>query len=141
MSRRPSTAAPEAQGVVASSSDTNSQDSTNLPKPTTDHLVSVEDLDSNERLEKKEETEDKENTLELSTDESATKMEVDPTESRSDEEQSMTECDLLSHCIVFNYICSMYGALFHSWQSHYMICTNNASLLLSLNIEYLAEAA
>uniref|UniRef100_A0A8D3DCT4 Bromodomain PHD finger transcription factor n=1 Tax=Scophthalmus maximus TaxID=52904 RepID=A0A8D3DCT4_SCOMX len=40
-------------------------------------------------------------------DESPAKMEVDPTESRSDEEQSMTECDLVSNSIVFNCIYSM----------------------------------
>lgn len=97
-----------------SSSETNSQDSSSLSKPTTDDLTSVEDLGSNERMEKekKEEMEDKGKTHELSAGESAAKMEVDPKESQSDEEQSMTECDLVSNSIVFSCICSMCGALF-----------------------------
>lgn len=89
LSRRPSIAVPEAQGIVASSSETKAQDSSSLSKPTADHLI--EDLDSNERMEedKKEEVQDKEKMQELSPDESAAKMEVDPTDSRSDDEQSM----------------------------------------------------
>lgn len=109
LSRRPSIAAPDAQGNIVSSSETNSQDSSSLSKSTTNDLTSVEDLGSNERMEKetmKEEI-DEEKTHELSPGESAAKMEVDPKESQSDEEQSMTECNLVSNSIVF-----MCGALF-----------------------------
>lgn len=58
----------------------------------TDCLRSVEDLDSKERMEeeKKEAVDEKEKSEELSTDESPAKMEVDPTDAPSDEEQSMS---------------------------------------------------
>lgn len=93
MSRRPSVAASEAQGVTASSSDASDQNSSTLSKPATDHLMSVEDLDSNERMEeeKKEAVDEKEKSEELnSTDESPAKMEVDPTNEPTDEEKSMS---------------------------------------------------
>lgn len=125
-----------------SSSETNSQDSSSLSKPTTDDPTSVEDLGSNERMEMeiKEVTEDKETTHEMSAGESTAKMEVDPKESQSDEEQSMTECDLVSYSNVFISICSICGALFSILSVLlYVICTNGVSQLLSTNIEGLTD--
>lgn len=108
LSRRPSIAAPEAQGAAALSSEAKDEGLSSLSKPATDHLLSVENFEINERMEeeKKERVEEKEEAEELSLDESPAKM-VDPTESQSDEEQSMTECDLVSNSIVFNCMCSM----------------------------------
>uniref|UniRef100_A0AAQ5Z155 Bromodomain PHD finger transcription factor n=1 Tax=Amphiprion ocellaris TaxID=80972 RepID=A0AAQ5Z155_AMPOC len=60
------------------------------------------DLESNERLEeeKKEEVDEKEKKKEESSaGESLAKMELEPTDSPSDEEQSMTECDFVSNNI------------------------------------------
>lgn len=83
LSRRPSVASLEAQGM---SSETKSQDSPSLPKPTTDHGMS--DFCSNEKMEVEKKEEEKEITEKLSTEESAAKMEVDPTDSQSEEGQS-----------------------------------------------------
>lgn len=104
LSRRPSVAAPETQGAAVLSSEAKDQDSSHPSKPATDHLMSVDDLESNERMdeEKKERAGEKEKSEELSADESPAKMEVDPTDTRSDEEQSMTECDLVSNRFVLN---------------------------------------
>ncbi|XP_008294765.1 nucleosome-remodeling factor subunit BPTF isoform X6 [Stegastes partitus] len=86
LSRRPSVVAPEAQGEAALSSEAKDQDSSSLSKP--DHLTSAEGLESNERMEeeKKEEVDEKEKE-ESSAVESPAKMEVDPTDSPSDEER------------------------------------------------------
>ena len=86
LSRRPSVAAPEAQGAAVSSSEEKYQD----PSSLTDHPMTNE-LESNERMEeeKKQGAEEKEKSEELSADETPTKMEVDPPDSRP-EEQSMT---------------------------------------------------
>lgn len=91
LSRRPSVAEPEAQGAAVLSCATKCQDSSCTPKPPTDHLTSVEDLESNERLEEelKSEADKKEKTEELLANESPAKMEADPTDSPLDEEQSM----------------------------------------------------
>lgn len=97
LSRRPSIAEPEAQGGAAISSEAKDQDSSSLSKPETNRLMSVEDLDSNEKMEEetKEGADKKEKSKDLSSDDaSPVKMEVDPTDARSDEEQSMTEFDL-----------------------------------------------
>lgn len=104
LSRRPSIAEPEAQGGAAISSEAKDQDSSSLSKPETDHLMSVEDLESNEKMEEetKEGADKKEKSEELSPDASPVKMEMDPTDARPDEEQSMTEFDLESYSIVFN---------------------------------------
>lgn len=109
LSRRPSVATPEAQGAAASVCEAKDQGLCSLSKPATDHLRSAEEFVSNERMkeETKEEVDIKEKMEESPVDESPAKMEVDPTESRSDEEQSMTECDLVSNSIVFNCIYSM----------------------------------
>lgn len=109
LSRRASVAEPEAQGAAVLSCATQRQESSSTPKPPTDHLTSVEDLESNERLEEelKSEADKKEKTEELSANESPAKMEVDPTDSRSDEEQSMTACNLVSDSLVFNFMWSM----------------------------------
>lgn len=109
LSRQPSVAEPEAQGAAVLSSEAKDRDSSSLSKSVTDHLMSVEDLESNERMEeeKKEGADEKEKSEELSADESPVKMEVDPTDLQSDEEQSMTECDLVSNRIVFNCMCSI----------------------------------
>ncbi|XP_034743278.1 nucleosome-remodeling factor subunit BPTF-like isoform X4 [Etheostoma cragini] len=89
LSRRPSVFAPEAQGAAVLHSEEKDQDSSGLSKLATDPPMSVEDLESNERIEeeKKEESDENEKSEELSADESPAKMEVDPTYSRSDEEQ------------------------------------------------------
>lgn len=115
MSRRPSVAAPEAQGAAALSSEAKDQGLCSPSKSATDHLLSDEGFASNEKMEeeKTEEADEKEKTKELSVDESPAKMEVDPTESPSDEEQSMTECDLVSNSIVFNRMYSMSSAPCH----------------------------
>lgn len=105
LSRRPSIAAPEAQGAAVLSCEEKDKDSSILSKPAADHPMSVDDSKSNERMEeeKKEVEDEKEKSEKLSADESPVKMEVDPTDSRSDEEQSMTECELVSHNIVLNF--------------------------------------
>lgn len=91
LSRRPSVAEPEAQGAAVLSSEAKDQDSSSLSKPATDHLMSAEDRESSERIEEETKAgEDEKEKSELSPDESPTKMEVDPADSRSDEEQSMT---------------------------------------------------
>uniref|UniRef100_A0A671U9L0 Bromodomain PHD finger transcription factor n=1 Tax=Sparus aurata TaxID=8175 RepID=A0A671U9L0_SPAAU len=81
---------------AAISSEAKDQDSSSLSKPETDHLMSVEDLESNEKMEEetKEGADKKEKSEELSPDASPVKMEMDPTDARPDEEQSMTEFDL-----------------------------------------------
>lgn len=101
LSRRPSVAEPEAQGAAVLSCATKRQDSSCTPTPPTDHLMSVEDLESNERLEEelKSEADKKENTEELLANESPAKMEADPTDSQLDEEQSMQ--------LVFNFLWRM----------------------------------
>lgn len=106
LSRRPSVAEPEAQGAAVLSCETKGQDSLSTSKTPTDHLMSVEDLESNERMEE-EGADKKEKSEELSAEESPAKMEVDPTDSLSDEEQSMTECNLVSNSIEFNCMWSM----------------------------------
>ncbi|XP_047189812.1 nucleosome-remodeling factor subunit BPTF-like isoform X1 [Scophthalmus maximus] len=90
LSRRPSVATPEAQGAAASVCEAKDQGLCSLSKPATDHLRSAEEFVSNERMkeETKEEVDIKEKMEESPVDESPAKMEVDPTESRSDEEQS-----------------------------------------------------
>lgn len=102
LSRQPSVAEPEAQGAAVLSSEAKDRESSSLSEPLTDHLMSVEDLESNERMEeeKKEVVDEKEKSEELSANESSVKMEVDGTDLGSDEEQSMTECDLVSNSIV-----------------------------------------
>lgn len=114
LSRRPSVAEPEAQGAAVSSSEAKDEDSSSLSKPATDHLMSVEDLESNERMEEetKDGSDEKEKTEELSADESPTKMEVDTTDIPSDQEQSMTECDFMSNSVVLNSSSSMSCASF-----------------------------
>ncbi|XP_074486723.1 nucleosome-remodeling factor subunit BPTF-like isoform X2 [Sebastes fasciatus] len=89
LSRRPSIAAPEAQGAAVLSCEEKDKDSSILSKPAADHPMSVDDSKSNERMEeeKKEVEDEKEKSEKLSADESPVKMEVDPTDSRSDEEQ------------------------------------------------------
>lgn len=103
LSRLPSVAAPEARGAAVLSIAAADQDSSRLSKPETDHPMSVEDSGCNEGLEeeKKEEVDEKEKSEELSAEESPAKMEVDPTDSRTDEKQSMTECDFVSNSIVY----------------------------------------
>lgn len=83
MSRRPSVVTPEAQGAVATSSKATEEDSSGLPKPLTDQQTSNEKRDE----EKKEDLDEKEKAKE----ELPTKMEVDSTDSPSDEVQSMTD--------------------------------------------------
>lgn len=112
MSRRPSVAEPEAQGAAVLSCVTKGQDSLSTPKTPTDHLTSVEDLESNERMEE-EGADKKEKSEELSAEESPAKMEVDPTDSLSDEEQSMTECNLVSNSIEFNCMWSIVHIYFN----------------------------
>lgn len=82
MSRRPSVVTPEAQGAAATSSEATEEDSSGLPKPLTDQQTSNEKRDE----EKKEDLDEKEKAKE----ELPTKMEVDSTDSPSDEVQSMT---------------------------------------------------
>ncbi len=103
LSRLPSVAEPEAQGAAVFSSEAKDRDSSSLSKSVTDL---VEDLESSERMqeEKKEGVDEKEKSEELSADESPAKMEVEPTDLGSDEEQSMTECDLVSNSIVFKLV-------------------------------------
>lgn len=83
MSRRPSVVTPEAQGAAATSSEATEEDSSGLPKPLTDQQTSNEKRDE----EKKEDLDEKEKAKE----ELPTKMEVDSTDSPSDEVQSMTD--------------------------------------------------
>lgn len=93
LSRHASVAAPEAPGPAVLSSEAKDQDSSSLskPAPDPDPSMSVEDVESNERIEEeKKDGVDKKATSELSSEESPVVMEVDPTDSRS-EEQSMTE--------------------------------------------------
>ncbi|XP_022061131.2 nucleosome-remodeling factor subunit BPTF isoform X4 [Acanthochromis polyacanthus] len=87
LSRRPSTVTPEAQEAAALSTEAKDQDSSSLSKP--DHLMLGEDLESNNRMEEenKEEVDEKEKKEESSAGELLAKMEVDPTDSPSDEEQ------------------------------------------------------
>lgn len=88
LSRRPSVVTPEAQGAAATSSETTEEDSSGLPKPLTDQQRSNEKRDE----EKKEDLDEKEKAKEeLPAEESPTKMEVDSTDSPSDEVQSMTD--------------------------------------------------
>lgn len=102
LSRRPSVAAPEAQGAAVSSGEEKDQDSSSLSKPATDHPMTNE-LESNERMEeeKKQGAEEKEKSEELPADETPTKMEVDPPDSRP-EEQSMTVRLCVIACVVLN---------------------------------------
>lgn len=83
MSRRPSVVTPEAQGAAATSSEATEEDSSGLPKPLTDQQTSNEKRDE----EKKEDLDENEKAKE----ELPTKMEVDSTDSPSDEVQSMTD--------------------------------------------------
>lgn len=83
MSRRPSVVTPEAQGAAATNSEATEEDSSGLPKPLTDQQTSNEKRDE----EKKEDLDEKEKAKE----ELPTKMEVDSTDSPSDEVQSMTD--------------------------------------------------
>lgn len=83
MSRRPSVVTPEAQGAAATSSEATEEDSSGLPKPLTDQQTSNEKRDE----EKKEDLDEKEKAKE----DLPTKMEVDSTDSPSDEVQSMTD--------------------------------------------------
>lgn len=83
LSRRPSVVTPEAQGAAATSSEATEEDSSGLPKPLTDQQTSNEKRDE----EKKEDLDEKEKAKE----ELPTKMEVDSTDSPSDEVQSMTD--------------------------------------------------
>lgn len=91
LSRQPSVVEAEVQGVAVLSCTTRGQDSPSTPKPPTDPVTSAEDFESYER--KEEEVEKRVNTKEpleeLSADESLAKMEVDPSDSLSGEEQIM----------------------------------------------------
>ncbi len=109
LSRRPNVAEQEAQGAAVLNSEAKHPIPSSLSKPATDHLDSVEDLESNEGIKEdlEEGVDDKEKSEESSVGEALAKMEVDPTDSRSDEEQSMTECDLVCDNIVFNRMLSM----------------------------------
>lgn len=76
LSRRPSVITPEAQGTVASSSETKAPSSSSPSHSGADHLM--QNLNAHGNMDE-----------EMQVKESVTKMEVDPTDSQSDEEQSM----------------------------------------------------
>lgn len=99
LSRRPSVV----DSQEAAEDEAKDEDSScSPPKPVTDH-VSMEDSepsevvpeDNKEGLDEKE----KSKSVELPVDESPTKMEVDASDSPSDDGQSMTECNLASNIV------------------------------------------
>lgn len=106
MSQRPCVVKPKAQGAAVLGCATKGQDSANTSKSPMDLLA---DLESNERMEveRNKGVGEKENSEELPADEVSAKMEVDPADLLSDEEQSMKKCSLVSKSIVFICMWSM----------------------------------